>query len=71
MSKKFYAVNRKTGERWKPKKLNGTSKKPFLVLLDSGYAGVIHSDGFYTYFDTLDPSIWRVVVKPNAVTKEQ
>lgn len=76
MSKKFYAVSRKTGECWKPHESVQMSHrgahKPFLVLFDSGYAGVVSTDGFYTYLDKLDPRTWKVVIKENILdTKER
>lgn len=58
MSRKFYAINRETGERWKPDK---TKEKHFLVMYDSGYLAEVESDGWYTYISTLDPSVWRKV----------
>ncbi len=57
MSKKFHAVHRKTGERWKP---SGNDNQ-FLVLYDSGYAAVV-TEQFYTFITPLDPRVWKVVV---------
>ena len=57
MSKKFHAVNRKTGERWKPDKRFGRN---FLVMFDSGYLGEVVQD-FYTTITPLDPKFWKVV----------
>lgn len=75
MSKKFYAVHRETGERWKPhtaiQTTHGGRQKPFLVMFDSGYAGVISKDGFYTYLDKLDPKVWKVVVKENILNNKE
>lgn len=59
MSKKFYAVNRETGERWKP---SGSYEKEFLVMYDSGYLAVV-TVSFYTYISPLDTKLWQVVVK--------
>lgn len=56
MSKKFHAENRKTGERWTPKK--GT--KQYLVMYDSGYLGQVTED-YYQYLVPLDPAVWKVV----------
>ncbi len=45
MSKKFWAVNRLTGEKWKPK--TGPYTPPqYLMLWDSGYPAVV-KEGFY------------------------
>lgn len=59
MSKKFYAKNRHTGERWKPTKQGG-----FLVMYDSGYLAEVSSD-FYTFIEPLNPAIWKTIVKDN------
>jgi len=56
MSKKFWAENRLTGEKWKPEK----GKKQYLVMYDSGYIAIITED-FYTYISPLDIKIWRVI----------
>ncbi len=67
MSKKFYAVNRETGERWKPNnKLGGPydSVRQYLVLYDSGYCAVV-TEEFYTSVTPLDPKVWKVIVKEN------
>lgn len=56
MSKKFYAVDRITGERWKP---TGTQ---YLVMYDSGYLAVVTQD-FYTYIAPLDTKKWKIVNK--------
>lgn len=54
MSKKFHAVNRKTGERWRPEK----GKKQYLVMYDSGYLAKITED-FYTFIEPLDRGVWK------------
>lgn len=61
MSKKFYAINRVTGERWKPDKSLGY-KSQYLVMYDSGYLAII-SQEFYTHIEPLDTKIWEAVVK--------
>lgn len=58
MSKKFYAVNKQTGERWKPQR----EQKQYLVMYDSGYLAVVTVD-FYTYIEPLDTEEWDVVLK--------
>ena len=58
MSKKFWAENRITGERWRPEK--GT--KQYLVMYDSGYLAVVTED-FYQYVMPLDPTEWRCVLR--------
>lgn len=57
MSKKFYAINRETGERWKPDKRH---EHQFLVMYDSGYLAVVTYD-FYTFTEPLDPKIWEKI----------
>lgn len=63
MSKKFYAVNRETGEKWKPNK--SLKEKQYLMMYDSGYLAVVveylMSIGIYP----LDPKIWQTVIKEN------
>ena len=59
MSKKFYAVNREDGERWKPDK---RIRKNFLVMYDSGYLAEVSQD-WDTYITPLDPRVWETVVK--------
>lgn len=72
MSRKFYAVNRETGERWTPNTHRYT--KQYLVMYDSGYLAVVseHEDGANIHI--LDPSIWKKVLqgedKPTTVKKE-
>lgn len=61
MSRKFYAVNRKTGERWKPDTNTGKQHQ-YLVMYDSGCLAVVTQD-FYTYIKPLDVTKWRTVIK--------
>lgn len=63
MSKKFYAINRKTGEKWKKPK-DSSYDHEYLVLYDSGYAAVVRQE-FYTHIEPLDPKEWKVVMKDN------
>jgi hypothetical protein len=58
MSKKFYAEDRDTGERWKPEK----GKKQYLVMYDSGYLAVVTED-FYTFINPMNVSRWKAVFK--------
>lgn len=62
MSRKFYAVDRETGERWVPKKLSNYSKQ-YLVMYDSGYLAVVteHEEG--SYIISLDPKKWAKVMQ--------
>ena len=62
MSKKFYAVNRKTGERWKRDKHSDNYQ--YLVMYDSGYLAIITQD-FYASITPLDVNEWKVVTKEN------
>lgn len=57
MSKKFYAVNRETGDKWKPE-----IPKQYLVMYDSGYLAVVTLD-FYVSIEPLDPTKWKTVTK--------
>lgn len=65
MSKKFYAENRITGDKWKPAK----NTKQYLVMYDSGYLGVVTED-FYTYICPLSSKEWKIVVKENLIKRE-
>lgn len=58
MSRKFYAVNRETGEKWSSKK----DCKEYLVMYDSGYLAVVTED-FYTHVSPLDPKVWKKVLQ--------
>ncbi len=67
MAKKFYAVHRETGERWKPDKKytkkRETTQRPYgqyLVMYDSGHLAVITVD-FYVYIEPLDPAKWKII----------
>ena len=60
MSKKFYAVHRETGERWKP---SNQYTKDYLVMYDSGYLARVMCDGFYYYIEPLDISVWKTINK--------
>jgi hypothetical protein len=58
MSRKFYAVNRQTGERWKP---NPHEEKQYLVMYDSGYLAVVTYRPYEgNHLQSLDPKIWRI-----------
>lgn len=59
MSKKFWAENRQTGERWKP---SGDYQKEYLVMYDSGYLAVVKED-YYQYVSPLDTKVWKKVIK--------
>ncbi len=61
MSKKFYAVNRATGDKWKPK-----CKGNFLVMLDSGYLAEVSGYGEWEPSITpLNPKIWERRINKN------
>lgn len=61
MSRKFFAVNRETGERWMP---NPRSGKQYLVMYDSGYLAVITEGGYYGIeIKPLDNKVWRKVLQ--------
>lgn len=64
MSKKFYAVHRETGERWKSAK----EVDQYLMMWDSGYLAVVTDYGWDgCYIEPLDTKIWRTVVRfPNS-----
>ena len=58
MSKKFYAINPKTGERWKS---NGNN---FLIMYDTGNLAVVTQE-WYTEVTPLDTKIWKTEIKSN------
>jgi hypothetical protein len=61
MSKKFYAVNRETKERWVPVNTNDT--KQYLVMYDSGYLAVVTEiEWAGNSVKPLDTKIWVKVV---------
>lgn len=63
MSKHFYAVNKKTRERWRPSGMG----HQYLVMYDSGYLAVVTED-FYTYIEPLNPSEWLCVKRKEPST---
>lgn len=78
MSKKFYAVHRETGERWKPDLVN--NKHQYLVMYDSGYLAVVSIHKEYRDFWSIHPiqettitplntKIWKIV--DNRLTPKQ
>ena len=60
MSKKFYAINKITGDKWKPE----LNKKQWLMMYDTGYLAVVEHD-FYMYVTPLSPEEWTTVIKDN------
>lgn len=58
MAKKFYAVNRKTGEKWK----RPVGQREYLVMYDSGYLAVVSEGDYYMSITPLDPKIWEKVM---------
>ena len=59
MSKKFYAVHRETGEKWKP-----AQKLHFPVMYDTGYFAECKYYSYAGYSITpLDMSVWKIVWK--------
>ncbi len=68
MSKKFKAVNRFTGEEWKPDK--SFYKENYLVMYDSGYLAEVRSDGYYTSIVPLCTKTWytKHQEKPKGMT---
>jgi hypothetical protein len=65
MSKKFHAVHRETGQKWKSQ----SDKHQYLVMFDSGYLAVVTED-FYTYIAPLDSTIWKLVTKSKPDTTD-
>ena len=60
MSRVFWAVNRDTGERWKP---TGDDHQ-YLVMLDSGcLAEVTEMPHEGDYVDPLDTAVWEMRTK--------
>jgi len=68
MSRKFYAVNRETGKRWKA---SPNSPDDYLMMYDSGYLAVVSFDGFYTHVTKLDPSTWAMEHRFNVTSTTQ
>ena len=65
MSKKFYAVNRETGERWKPDS-NSMADHQYLVMYDSGYLAVVSEYNWEgSLIAPLDTKVWKKVVVEN------
>ena len=58
MSKKFWAENRDTGERWKPT----PGKKQYLIMYDSGYLAQVTED-YYQYILPLNIKVWKTCIK--------
>ena len=70
MSKKFYAVNKTTGEKWKPDK--NYKSDQYLVLYDSGYPAVVtHYSGWEVSVVPLDLSKWTFVIEPSILKKNR
>jgi len=68
MSKKFYAVNRETGERWQP---DNHLQEEFLVMYDSGYLAVVTGTKWSApSVRSLDPKKWKTVVKTELFKQE-
>lgn len=68
MSKKFYAENRETGERWQPRK----DTNEYLVMYDSGYLAVVRDNGWDGHSITpLDKRSWKKVVKDNILSNHE
>ena len=63
MSRKFYAVNRLSGESWKPNPHLSKKDKEFLVMYDSGYLAVVWVSLWETSINPLDPKIWEKVLQ--------
>ena len=63
MSKKFYAINRETGERWKPEP-NCSADHQYIVMYDSGYLAVVKDYGYDgSVIEPLDVKVWKKVIK--------
>lgn len=68
MSKKFWAVNRATGEKWRPNKKDGFFRQ-YLVMYDSGYLAVVTED-FYTHIQPLNASEWGVKTREHESVRD-
>jgi len=67
MSRLFYAVNRETGERWKPCEYEDVN---YLAIDDSGCFVEVRSSGYYeTYIDPLCSKTWKVVFNKSMQSK--
>lgn len=62
MANKFYLINRETGDRWKPNKLDYEDN--FLIMYSSGNVAEVKISSF-TYIVPIDSSKWQLVTKPN------
>ena len=61
MSSKFYAVNRETGEQWKPSE-DTINREEFLVITTEGSLGLVIETGYWrTEFYPLCPETWKIV----------
>ncbi len=58
MSKKFHAVDRETGERWK----SSSQEHQYLVMYDSGYLAVVTEGSWDNSIDALSPKRWKKVM---------
>ena len=64
MSKKFWAKNRETGQRWQK---DQNIDHNYLVMYDSGYLAEVRVNDYVGHIETsikpLDLKIWEKVVK--------
>lgn len=67
MSKKFFAVHRETGEKWRP-----SEKGQYLIMYDTGLLGVVspYSPGLNSIIP-LDNTVWRTKVKETILPKKE
>lgn len=66
MSRKFYAINRETGQRWVGDEAErwGGSFDEFLVMYDSGYLAVVTDFGYDGIgIEPLDVKKWKKVIR--------
>lgn len=74
MSKKFHAINRKSGEKWEPVRNDRGTPIQYLIMYDSGYLGVVENDpddifNFYISIHPLEPKKWEIVYHDNLKKK--
>ena len=74
MSRLFYAVNRETGERWKPSskidRYYGGPRKQYLMMYDSGYFAVVSDYGYAgRSISDLCTKTWKIVFNDSMTNK--
>lgn len=72
MSRLFYAVNRETGERWKPiteGRYMAPPEEHYLVMYDSGMVAEVSSYYYETNVTPLCNKTWKIVFNESMQSK--